>query len=143
MSSEPAGGSGIGPARFAFVYALGATAAFAAADSSETPLWGAIAGLAAFVVVSTVLLYVVLRRHAVRLGASQTELMASLSRYRELFEASPDPMWVFGLLPRVSIVFRVLGTSSAWIAKSDSAESAMLISADGINHFQPMSINWS
>ena len=102
MRSEPAGGSGIGPARFAFVYAVGATAAltvlyFAVADSSDAPLWGAIAGLAAFVLLSTVVLYVVLRRHAVRLGASQTELLASLSRYRELFEASPDPMWVYDL----------------------------------------------
>ena len=30
-----------------------------------------------------------------RLAASQVELLASLSRYRELFEASPDPMWVY------------------------------------------------
>ncbi len=102
MKSEPAGGSGIGPARFAFVYALGASAAltvlyFAVADSSVAPLWGAIAGLATFILFSTVVLYVVLRRHAVRLGASQTELLASLSRYRELFEASPDPMWVYDL----------------------------------------------
>ena len=29
------------------------------------------------------------------LAASQVELLASLSRYRELFEASPDPMWVY------------------------------------------------
>jgi PAS domain S-box-containing protein len=100
--SEPAGGSGSGPTRFALVYAVGATAALtvlylAVADSSDDPLWGAIVGLATFVVLSTAVLYLLLRRHGRRLAASQTELLASLSRYRELFEASPDPMWVYDL----------------------------------------------
>ena len=45
--------------------------------------------------VSSAGLYLALRLHVARLAESQTELLASLSRYRELFEASPDPMWVY------------------------------------------------
>ena len=45
--------------------------------------------------VSSAGLYLALRSHVARLAESQTELLASLSRYRELFEASPDPMWVY------------------------------------------------
>ena len=99
MTSEAAGGHGLRPARFALLYALGATLALAALYlaivGTDSIHWSALAGLAVFVVVSSGLLYLVLRRYVARLAESQVELLASLSRYRELFEASPDPMWVY------------------------------------------------
>ncbi|HTN81410.1 MAG TPA: PAS domain S-box protein, partial [Acidimicrobiales bacterium] len=99
MTGEAAGGHALRPARFALLYAIGAAAAltllYLVVAGSSNRRWGAIAGLAAFVVLSTVGLYLALRSHVARLGASQSELLASLTRYRELFEASPDPMWVY------------------------------------------------
>jgi PAS domain S-box-containing protein len=99
VRGEAAGGHGLRPARFAFLYAIGASAALAilylVVAGSDRAQWAAIAGIAIFVVVSTVGLFFALRVYVARLAASQSELLASLSRYRELFEASPDPMWVY------------------------------------------------
>ncbi len=98
MTGEAAGGQGLRPARFVILYALLASAALAClylAVAGTDISWGAVLGLAAFVVLSSVALYLALRSHVVKLAESQSELIASLSRYRELFEASPDPMWVY------------------------------------------------
>ena len=61
VTSEAAGGQGLRPARFALLYALGATLALAALYlaivGTDGVHWGALAGLAAFVAVSSGLLY--------------------------------------------------------------------------------------
>jgi PAS domain S-box-containing protein len=99
VTGKAAGGGALRPARFALIYALLAAAAltglYVALAGTDDIGWIAVLGLAAFVLVSSAGLYLALRLHVARLAESQTELLASLSRYRELFEASPDPMWVY------------------------------------------------
>jgi diguanylate cyclase (GGDEF)-like protein/PAS domain S-box-containing protein len=49
----------------------------------------------AFVAVTTLLLYGLVRRYTRRLGRSEERLAETARQYRELFTSSPEPMWIY------------------------------------------------
>ncbi len=99
MTGEAADGHRLRPARFAALYALAAAVALGLLAvlvvGADDLGWQVVAAHAGFVAASALVLWVALGRQVRKAAEAQAELLASLSRYRELFEASPDPMWVY------------------------------------------------